>query len=344
MIRKYSVILLFIAPLFILAPFEVNYLIEANSLVYSAKEWRLLRDNNGELSSMIVDNDRNFSSAKTDYIFDRGDVAKIEFYNHSKDIQSGDTIAVINSDVINEQILTLQSELEIAKAEYKDKSSGEKISVVKEFQKKIKIAQNNVEFTSLQLQRAEKMVKEDLIPQLEYEQYKNANDLAKINLILAKKSLESASTGEKTEILRIINSQINTLEERITNLVQKRNKYIIEAPFDGIINYYQDSINLIKIKNSSDLIVKIPVKVYEIGYVDLDDKVELSIEKTDKLYNATITNIEDEIRIRGRDQFFLVTARINNPDRFIKPGMICKASIYSDKIPLYSFAKRKLGF
>ena len=70
MIRKYSVILLFIAPLFILAPFEVNYLIEANSLVYSAKEWRLLRDNNGELSSMIVDNDRNFSSAKTDYIFD----------------------------------------------------------------------------------------------------------------------------------------------------------------------------------------------------------------------------------------------------------------------------------
>ena len=141
MIRKYSVILLFIAPLFILAPFEVNYLIEANSLVYSAKEWRLLRDNNGELSSMIVDNDRNFSSAKTDYIFDRGDIAKIEFYNHSKDIQSGDTIAVINSDVINEQILTLQSELEIAKAEYKDKSSGEKISVVKEFQKKIKIAQ-----------------------------------------------------------------------------------------------------------------------------------------------------------------------------------------------------------
>lgn len=87
-------------------------------------------------------------------------------------------------------------------------------------------------------------------------------------------------------------------------MVQKRNKYIIEAPFDGIINYYQDSINLIKIKNSSDLIVKIPVKVYEIGYVDLDDKVELSIEKTDKLYNATITNIEDEIRIRERPVLF----------------------------------------
>lgn len=344
MIRKYSVILLFIAPLFILAPFEVNYLIEANSLVYSAKEWRLTRDNNGELSSMIIDNDRNFSTAKTDYIFDRGDVAKINFFNHDKFINEDDTIAVINSDIINEQIITLQSELAVAKAEYRDKFTGQKASIIKEFDDKLEIAKSNVEFTQIQLLRAEKMVKEDLIPQLEYEQFKNANNLAKINLQLAHKSLETVSTGEKSEILDVIQSQIKTLEERLANLEQKKDKYIIRAPFSGLINYYQDSIDLIKIKHPSEFIVKIPVKVYEIGYVDLNDKVELSIDKTDNIYSAVITNIEDEIRIRGRNQFFLVTARVTNPDKFIRPGMICKASIYSEEIPLYSFAKRKLGF
>ncbi len=344
MIRKYSVILLFIAPLFILAPFEVNYLIEANSLVYSAKEWRLTRDNNGELSSMIIDNDRNFSTSKTDYIFDRGDVAKINFYSHNKRINEDDTIAVINSDVINEQIITLQSQLEVAKAEYQDKVTGQKASIIKEFDDKLRIAKSNVEFTTIQLERAEKMVKEDLIPQLEYDRFKNANNLAKINLQLAQKSLETVSTGEKSEILDVIKSQIKTLQERIANLEQKKDKYIIKAPFRGIINYYQDSIDLIKIKDPSDFIVKIPVKVYEIGYVDLDDKVELSIDKTDNIYNAVITNIEDEIRIRGRDQFFLVTARVTNPDKFIRPGMICRASIYSEKVPLYTYAKRKLGF
>lgn len=344
MLRKYSVILLFIAPLFILAPFEVNYLIEANSLVYSAKEWRLTRDNNGELSSMIIDNDRNFSTAKTDYIFDRGDVAKINFFNHNKTIDENDTIAIINSDVINEQIIGLESELAVAKAEFRDKVTGQKASIIKEFDDKLKIAKSNVEFTALQLKRAEKMVKEDLIPQLEYEQFKNAHDLAKINSELAYKSLETVSTGEKSEILAVIQSQINTLEERIVNLKQKKDKYIIKAPFSGIINYYQDSIDLIKIKDPSNYIVKIPVKVYEIGYVDLDDKVELSIDKTDNIYNAVITNIEDEIRIRGRHQYFLVTARVTNPDKFIRPGMICKASIYSEEIPLYTFAKRKLGF
>jgi|GEM_PF-1407478 len=344
MIRKYSVILFFIAPLFILAPFEVNYLIEANSLVYSAKEWRLTRDDNGELSSMIIDNDRNFSTAKTDYIFDRGDVAKINFYNHNKSIKENDTIAVINSDVVNEQIITLQSELAVAKAEYRDKITGEKASIIKEFNERLDIAQNNVEFTTLQLERAEKMVKEDLIPQLEYEKYKNANELAKINLKLARKSLETVSTGEKNEILEVIQSQINTLEDRIAILQQKKDKYIIKAPFDGMINYYQDSTNLIKIKDPSVFIVKIPVKVYEIGYVDINDKVELSIDKTENVYQGVITNIEDEIRVRGRDQYFLVTARVLNPDKFIRPGMICKASIYSEEIPLYTFAKRKLGF
>lgn len=344
MIRKYSVILLFIAPLFILAPFEVSYLIEANSLVYSAKEWRLTRDNNGELSSMIIDNDRNFSTAKTDYIFDRGDVAKISFFNHNKTIEENDTIAIINSDIVNEQIITLKSELAVAKAEFRDKITGQKSSIIKEFDDKLKIAKSNVEFTALQLKRAEKMVKEDLIPQLEYEQFKNAHDLAKINLELSHKSLETVSTGEKSEILAVIQSQINTLEERIVNLEQKKDKYIIRAPFSGMINYYQDSIDLIKIKDPSDFIVKIPVKVYEIGYVDLDDKVELSIDKTDNIYNAVITNIEDEIRIRGRNQYFLVTARVTNPDKFLRPGMICRASIYSEEIPLYTFAKRKLGF
>lgn len=344
MIRKYSVILLFIVPLFIIAPFEVNYLIEANSLVFSTKEWRLTRDNNGELSSMIIDNDRNFSTAKTDYIFDRGDVAKISFYDHNKTINENDTIAVINSDIVNEQIISLQSDLAIAKAEYRDKITGQKASIIREFDDKLNIAKSNVEFTAQQLQRAEKMVKEDLIPQLQYEQFKNANNLAKINLQLAQKSLETVSTGEKSEILEVIQSQIRTLEERIANLEQKKDKYIIRAPFSGLINYYQDSTDLIKIKNPSDFIVKIPVKVYEIGYVDLNDIVELSIDKTDKIYKAVITNIEDEIRIRGRNQFFLVTARVTNPDKFIRPGMICKASIYSEKIPLYTFAKRKLGF
>lgn len=344
MIRKYSIILLFVAPLFILAPFEVSYIIEANSLVYSAKEWRLTRDANGELSSMIIDNDRNFSIAKTDYIFDRGDVAKINFFEYVKTINKNDTIAIINSDVINEQIITLESALSVAKADLQDKLTGEKVSIVKEFDDRLKIAKSNVEFTKLQLLRAEKMVQEDLIPQLEYEQFKNANNLAKINLELAEKSLETVSTGEKSEIIDVIKSQILTLKDRIAILEQKKDKYIIKAPFGGIINYYQDSVTLIKIKNPSSFIVKIPVKVFEIGYVDINDKVELSIDKTDNLYNAVITNIEDEIRIRGRDQYFLVTAKVSNPDKFIRPGMICKSSIYSEEIPLYQFAKRKLGF
>ena len=344
MIRKYSVILLFVAPLFILAPFEVSYLIEANSLVYSAQEWRLSRDNNGELSSMIIDNDRNFSTAKTDYIFDRGDVAKISFFDHNKSVNENDTIAIINSDVINQQIITLQSELAVALANLQDKLSGEKASIIKEFDDRLKIAKSNVEFTRLQLLRADKMVNEDLIPQLEYEKYKNAHDLAIINLELADKSLETVSTGEKNEIIDVIKSQISTLKDRIVILEQKKDKYIIKAPFAGIINYYQDSVNLIKIKNPNEFIVKIPVKVYEIGYIDINDKVDLTIDKTDNIYTATITNIEDEIRIRGRDQYFLVTARVTNPDKFIRPGMICRASIFSEKIPLYSFAKRKLGF
>lgn len=344
MLRKYSFILFFVAPLFIIAPIEVSYLVEANSIVYSAKEWRLLRDANGELSSMIVDNDRNFSTAKTDYIFDRGDVAKINFFTHGKTINADDTIAVINSDVINQSIITLTTELEIAKANLDDSRTGEKPSVRDEFQERLDIAKNNVVFTKKQLSRAEKMVKEDLISELEYEQYKNAYDLAVINNGLAVKSLETVSTGEKPELVQVYQSQITSLRERLNILQAKKEKYVITAPFGGIINYYQDSINLIKIKNPDEYLVKIPVKVYEISHVDIGDSVECSIERTDNVYKAVVTNIEDEIRVRGREQFFLVTARIHNPDKFLRPGMISRASIYSDDIPLYAYAKRKLGF
>lgn len=344
MLRKYSIIFIFILPLLIIAPMEVSYVIDANSLVYSTREWRLMRDANGELSSMIIDNDKNFSTSKTDYIFARGDVAKMNFIEHEKVINKNDTIAIINSDAIDENIITLQSELAVAKANLIEKMTGQKTSVVNEYNDKLKIAQNNVEFAKSQLQRAEKMIKKDLISQLEYDQYKNSYDLAIINLQLANKSLLSVSTGEKSELINVIQSQINSLEKRIQNLELKKSKYIIKAPFKGMINYYQDSVDLIKIKDPSDYIVKIPVKVFEIGFVKLNDSVELSIDKTHRTYKAIITNIEDEISIRLRDQYFLVTAHIINPDKFIRPGMVCKASIYADKVPIYTFAKRKLGF
>lgn len=323
---------------------EITYVIDANSLVYTTKEWRLMRDDNGELSSMIIDNDKNFSTSKTDYIFDRGDVAKVNFTEHNKTINKNDTIAIINSDAIDESIISLKSELAVAKANLLDKMSGQKASVVNEYNEKLKIAKNNVEFTKSQLQRAEKMVKEDLIPHLEYEQYKNSYDLAIINSQLAQKSLLTVSTGEKSEIINVIQSQINSLEDRLQNLEFKKSKYVITAPFSGMINYYQDSIDLIKIKDPSDYIVKIPVKVFEIGYIKLNDRVELSIDKTDKKYKAIISNIEDAITVRLRDQYFLVTAHIINPDKFLKPGMVCKATIKTDKVPIYTFAKRKLGF
>jgi hypothetical protein len=344
MLRKYSFILFFVAPLFIIAPIEVSYLVEANSIIYSGKEWKLIRDDNGELSSMIVDNDRNFSTAKTDYIFDRGDVAKINFFTHGKTVNKNDTIAVINSDVINQSIITLTTQLEIARANLNDSKTGEKPSVRDEFQERLNIAVNNVKFTKGQLTRAEKMVKEDLISELEYEQYKNAYDLAVINKGLAEKTLENVLTGEKPELVHVYQSQITSLKERLNILKAMKEKYVITAPFGGIINYYQDSVNLIKIKNPDDYLVKIPVKVYEIGYVDIGDSVECTIDRTDRVYNAVVTNIEDEIRVRGREQFFLVTATIKNPDQFIRPGMISRASIYSEDIPLYAFAKRKLGF
>jgi multidrug efflux pump subunit AcrA (membrane-fusion protein) len=293
---------------------------------------------------MIIDNNRNFALSKTDYIFDRGDVAKIELSEFEKFVNKGDTVAVINSDIVNENIAALESQLAIAQANLQDKLTGQKTSIIKEYNNRLKIATNNVGFTREQLQRADVMVKKDLISQLEYEQYKNAYDLAIINQQLAEKSLLTVSTGEKPELVNVFRTQVHSLEMQIENLRSKKDKYMIEAPFAGTINYYLDSIDLIKIKDQSDFIVKIPVKVFEIAYVNISDSVELDINKTDRIYKAVITDIDDEVMVRERDQFFLVTAHILNPDKFLQPGMICRATIYADKIPLYTFVKRKLGF
>lgn len=344
MIRKYSIILFFFAPLLILAPIEVTYMIDANSLVYTSREWKLIRDDNGKLSSMIIDNNRNLAISKTDYVFDRGDVVKINIATYKSKVKKDDTVAVINSIITNENILALQSELAVAKANLQDKLSGQKPSIIKEYQNRLKIADNNVGFTKEQLHRAEIMVKKDLISQLQYEQYKNAYDLAVINQNLAEKSLVTVSTGEKPEIVQVFQAQVNSLEKQIRTLELKQSKFSIEAPFSGTINYYLDSINLIKIRDISDYIVKVPVKVFEIGYVNVGDTVELEISKTNKLYKAVVSNIDDEVMVRVQDQYFVVTAHILNPDKFLHSGLICRATIYADKIPIYSFVKRKLGF
>lgn len=347
--RIVLLIILMLALITIFLPFKVNYSVEATALVYSAREWNLKRGADDSYISELVDNETNMVSNLMSYKFDRGDVAEVKI---KEDLVSGkyvtakDTIAVIHSFFINNEIARLVNLKYIEEAALNVTITGEKQTLIDQAKQELEFARQQFDLALKNYERQKKLYLDSIISQAEFELYENQYHLAQITVQIEEKELLTIETGAKSEEIDYIKQKIDSYQREIQTLEDMKEQYFIKSPIEGIISFNRVIDGILTISDTSRYILKIPVKVSNAQYMNSISGIKFSLPgNTDKI-DASFVGIDENVNLSlaSKQQHILAKALITQDVEGIYPGMAVACQVYCDEVTIFEFIKRSISF
>ncbi len=343
--RIVLLIILILATIGVFLPIKVNYSFEATALVYSTREWNLKRGQDDSYISELQDNETNVMSNLMSYKFERGDVAEVNICkNHvSGDyITTKDTVAVIHSYFIDNEIIRLKNLKQIEEAALDVTITGEKQTLIEQGRQQLEFAGQQLDLAQKSYERQQKLYNDSIISLSEFEIYENQFNLAKINVEITDKALLSLETGAKSEEIDYIKKKIESYEREIETLEKMKDQYYIQSPVDGIISFNKILDGIMTVSDTSRYILKIPVKIFNIQYLDRISSIKFSIPGSVEKTDASFVGIDENINLNltTNQQLIIAKALINHGIKGIYPGMAVSCQVYCDRITILDFLRR----
>lgn len=345
--RIVLLIILILAVIVLFLPIKVNYSFDSAALVFSSREWNLKRGADDSYISELIDNETNSISNLLSYKFERGDVAEVHI---RKNMQSGDyvtandTIAVIHSFFIENEIIRLKNLKQIEEAALKMTVTGEKQTLVDQSKQQLEFAQQQLDLELKNYERQKKLYLDSVISRAEFEIYENQYELAKINVQIANKELLTLETGAKSEEIDYIRQKINSYEKEIQTLKKMQEQYSIKPPLDGVISFSRVIDGIITVSDTNRYILKIPVKVNNIQYLEHISSIKFSIPGYTEITEASFISVEGNVNIDAMtsQQLIIAKALIKSGIKGIYPGLAVSCKVYCDKITIFEFLQRSI--
>jgi hypothetical protein len=297
--------------------------------ILSSRDWIVLRSNSGQIENILVD---NLNGTKNSYyitVFERGDAGKfllMPTVSINKTVKTYDTIGVVYSNNLEQQITNLKGQIENAKSQLKVNLTGEKESVVIEAQKQIDYAKRQYEDNQKLFTRREELLKKNLISQEEYDLSKNQVEISNLNLSLTKSHLETVRTGVKSETINSIKTNIGSLQNELDVLEKKLTENIILSPLDGIVRISNSSDTLCIVTDTTNYIVMIPVKITDL-YLINKKSIKITHQMSREIIEAEIIKTDKAVYPIAGEQYINCIALVKSAETSIMPGMIVSCEI-----------------
>jgi len=324
-------------------PIKVNYSFDATAIVYPTKEWYFSRGQDDSYISELHDFRTNVISNLKGYKFERGDIAEVDLKANliAGDIISNtDTLAYIHSFDIESQIIQLESLIAVENAFLKASLAGEKRTLIDEAQQQLEYAKQQLLLEQKNYNRQLKLYSDSVISQAEFEIYQNAYYLAEINVQIAKNELLSIKTGNKSEDIKYIIEKIDSYKREIELLKKQKSQYFIVSPISGKLSFNNVLNGLVTVSDFSQFLLKIPVKVYNIQYLDRISGISFSIPGYDEEMEASFLDLDENVNLLPNQQMVIAKALVNENVQGIYAGMAVPCSVICDEITIFEFLKR----
>lgn len=276
----------------------------------------------------------NQDNSRKSFHFDRGDNIDFEVYTNlvkSKSVESGDKIAQINSNLLEQEISQLNREITFTKTTINELSTGQKPAIIEEARNKLKLSETRLSEQKLIVDRLGELKKSNLVSAQEFEIAENYLHQLEVEVLVEKSYLQTVLTGEKNETIDVMSKQLEELERELKVLQKKQDAYTIYSSIAGTISVETDS--LITITNNQEVGVIFPIKLNKLNSIKIGQKVEIISPDLKINTTGTIVNIAKNITNIAQTQTILVTAKIDN--NFIPVGTVVKCNIISDPQPFY---------
>lgn len=346
--RRYVLLAILILAIIVLfLPIKTNYSFDSTAKIMPVKEWHLKRGQDDSYISELRNNKTDVLSLVKGYKFERGDISEIILL---KDLVSGsysepgDTLAYINSYFIENELTKLQNAKKIEQESMTVKLAGEKQPLIDEAVQRYNFAKQQKELEEKNFNRYRNLYYDSIISTAEFEIYENDYKLAEINLEIANSELISLKSGAKNEEIEYTRQKIDAIQREIETLERLKNEYYVVCPIGGVVSYNSALEDIISISDTSQYVLKIPVKVNNIQYLDRISGIRFSIPGYDDMVNASFIDLDENVSLFSNQQLVMAKAIIDGGQFKLYPGMAVQCTVVCDKISIFNFLARSIQF
>lgn len=341
--RIVLLIILCLAIVVLFLPIKVHYSFDATAIVYPSKEWYFKRGQDDSYISELHDFKANVISHLIGYKFERGDIAEVilkEGLRSDDIISDTDTLAYIHSFDIESEIIELESLIAVEKASLSANLAGEKKSIIDQAQQRLDYANQQLLLEEKNYNRQLKLHNDSVISQADFEIWENSYQLAEINVQIAKNELLSIETGRKSEEIEYIIQKIDSYTREIEMIKKQKSQYYIIPPISGKVSFNAAMDGLVTVSDFSQFLLKIPVKVHNIQYLDRISGIRFSIPGYDDKMDASFIDLDENVNVLANQQLVIAKALVDKSFQGIYAGMAVQCSVFCDEITIFEFLKR----
>lgn len=335
-------IILIVASLFV--PVDIPYAFDSTAKVLPLQQWVIHKRTDGSLISTLHNYKSGLLKDYSSYQFDRGDVVNIKFNPNQiaqNQIDSGDLIASIQSNMLSGRLIELENERAIEEANLKRNQAGSKPEVIKQARIELRLAKQELEIQKLKIKRAREMMNEGLIARSQYEDAENLFKQAQNKLSVAQERIQVVTSGDKPEEIDYIKSRIGSIGKEIDFLANTSQNYTINSPIAGKISYETglDGDRLI-VEDTTEHILIIPIKLRDRDFIGPETVIEISVMGQDTMVVADLVSINEKVEIINRNVVVLAKASIRGDVPGLATGMPIKCKVTCGSVKPLEYMKR----
>jgi HlyD family secretion protein len=258
----------------------------------------------------------------------------------NKKVQKGDTLIILNSDKLNEQIKLAISKIQennhfisdidcLLSARYSQLLTPKYRGEYYRYRAKLNELQINVNYLRKELATQKKLADQKVISDFEYLQSKNTYEKALEQL----KSLEQDNHSNWLSEQTNLNQQNIELSSTINQLEKEKSQYVILAPTTGTLvqvagfnkgNFVAPSQNLAYISSGNDLLAECYISPSDIGYIQQNQQVNFQFDAFNYrdwgMIHGSVKEVLSDVVLIEQKPMFRVRCSLNNSSLQLKNG------------------------
>jgi len=330
----------------LLIPLRIPYSVHTHAKIVPARKWVLEKGTNGQLLVSSFNYETGLHDEYSMAQSERGETMQFVFRSAVLSrgmVRGGDTIGTIVSSETRLRLAELEGRVATAKATLAASYTGEKESVVREAEQRIGHAEKAAAEQRTILERYRKLRAQDLVSQEQYELAETSSRLLDMEVEIARSQLETVSTGEKPEQIRLLNTQISALENELIPLRNLLNSFTVVVPFSGAISKLQSPDTLLVLSDTARYVALLPVSLASSSYVSTGLPVRVQpINRAEKIH-GTLESIDRDVQLWEGEQVLVGRTVLDGSDGVLLPGMIARCEIECGSIEIPEYIRRLLN-
>lgn len=264
---------------------------------------------------------------------------KYSVIHEGKPVLKGDTLLMLNTDRIDEQISHYQRQIIENKEFINDLNtllagsftvqSPRFMQEASQYKAKLEEMRVSFEMIEKEYNLAKYLYNEKVTTEMEYLQAKNKYELFQSQQDLFQKQTKNSWESERTRIAR----ESTQIESSIRQLKDEKTEFIITAPSTGVLSnttglqsgsFINPGQNLAQISPDDELIVECYISPKDIGFIFLEQPVRIQVDAFNYnqwgLINGEVTHISEDIVSFENNPVFRVRCKIRQHHLTLKTG------------------------